>query len=168
PEPPAPVAGGHAGHGFGGFGPEAGGGRAGLFGGVVGRRGRRGDVHPTGSGRTAFSRGGDGRAGLGPVLREYVLSEAMAALDIPTTRALAAVKTGEPVFREKPLPGAVLTRVAASHIRVGTFEYFAFRRDDAALRLLADHAIARHYPEAAEAERPALALLREVAEAQAA
>src|SRR5712671_5522364 len=105
-------------------------------------------------GPTPFSRLGDGRAALGPVLREYIVSEAMATLGIPTTRALAAVTTGEPVWRETPLPGAVLTRVASSHIRVGTFQFFAARRDVDAIRRLADHVIARHYPESASAANP--------------
>jgi uncharacterized protein YdiU (UPF0061 family) len=111
------------------------------------------DIQLKGSGRTPFSRGGDGRAAIGPVLREYIVSEAMAAMGVPTTRALAAVLTGEPVMRETPLPGAVLTRVAQSHLRVGSFEYFAARRDTEAIRMLADYAIGRHYPEAAGAER---------------
>ena len=168
PDTAEPVAQAYAGHQFGHFVPQLGDGRAVLLGEVVDRYGRRRDLQLKGSGRTAFSRAGDGRAALGPVLREYIVSEAMAALGIPTTRALAAVKTGELVLREKPLPGAVLTRVAASHIRVGTFEYFAARGDVAAVRLLADQVIARHYPDAAHAERPALALLARVAEAQAA
>src|SRR5690606_25546355 len=120
------------------------------------------------AGQTPYSRRGDGRAALGPVLREYIISEAMHALGVPTTRALAAVMTGQPVYRERALPGAVFTRVAASHIRVGTFQFFAARGDHANLRLLADHAIARHYPEAADAERPYLALLDAVAARQAA
>ena len=168
PESAEPLAQAYAGHQFGALGPQLGDGRAVLLGEVVDRNGLRRDLQLKGAGRTAFSRGGDGRAALGPVLREYLVSEAMAALGIPTTRALAAVKTGELVVRDRPLPGAVLTRVAASHLRVGTFEYFAIRRDDAALRRLADYAIARHYPQARDAERPALALLAYVAEAQAA
>ncbi|MBN1238008.1 MAG: YdiU family protein [Gammaproteobacteria bacterium] len=168
PEAAEPIAQAYAGHQFGALVPQLGDGRAVLLGEIVDVHGRRRDLQLKGSGRTAFSRGGDGRAGLGPVLREYVVSEAMAALGIPTTRALAAVMTGEAVFRDRPVPGAVLARTAASHIRVGTFEYFAIRRDVAALRLLTDHAIARHYPEAAQAERPALAFLASVAAAQAA
>src|SRR5690606_17577917 len=168
PESAEPIATAYAGHQFGSFVPQLGDGRAVLLGEVVDRDGLRRDIQLKGAGRTAFSRGGDGRAALGPVLREYLVSEGMAALGIPTTRALAAVKTGERVVRERPLPGAVLTRVAASHLRVGTFEYFALRRDDAALRRLTDYAIARHYPQARDAERPALALLAHVAEAQAA
>ena len=127
----------------------------------------RRDIQLKGPGRTKFSRGGDGRAALGPVLREYVVSEAMAALGIPTTRALAAVITGEQVMRETMLPGAVFTRVASSHIRVGTFQFFASRRDDEGVRVLADHVIARHYPETAGAEQPYRALLEAVIKAQA-
>lgn len=168
PETAEPIAQAYAGHQFGELVPRLGDGRAVLLGEVVDVHGERRDIQLKGSGRTAFSRGGDGRAALGPVLREYVVSEAMAALGVPTTRALAAVTTGELVYRERPLPGAVLTRVASSHIRIGTFEYYAIRRDVDALRLLADHAVARHYPEAAGAERPALALLEEVACAHAA
>jgi hypothetical protein len=138
-----------------------------LLGEVVDRDGIRRDIQLKGSGRTPFSRGGDGRATLGPVLREYVVSEAMAAMGIPTTRALAAVTTGETVRREKELPGAVLTRVAASHIRIGTCQFFAARGDLDALRLLLNHVISRHYPEVAKAERPALALLQEVIARQA-
>jgi serine/tyrosine/threonine adenylyltransferase len=149
-----PIALAYAGHQFGNFVPQLGDGRAILLGEVVGRDGRRRDIQLKGSGRTLFSRGGDGRAALGPVLREYVVSEAMAALGVPTTRALAAVTTGEAVFRETPLPGAVLTRVAASHIRVGTFQYFAARRDTDGVKQLADYAIARCYPNAAEAAHP--------------
>ncbi|NGP52015.1 protein adenylyltransferase SelO [Thioalkalivibrio sp. XN8] len=164
----APMALAYAGHQFGHFVPQLGDGRALLLGEVAGPGGRRRDVQLKGSGRTPFSRGGDGRSALGPVLREYLVSEAMHALGIPTTRALAAVTTGEPVFRETALPGAVFTRVAASHIRVGTFQYFAAREDGEALRALADHAIARHYPAASAAEAPYLALLEAVVEAQAA
>jgi uncharacterized protein YdiU (UPF0061 family) len=119
----------YGGHQFGSFVPQLGDGRAILLGEVMGRDGMRYDIQLKGSGRTPFSRGGDGRAALGPVLREYIVSEAMAAMGVPTTRALAAVTTGERVLRETALPGAVLTRVAASHLRVGTFEYFAARRD---------------------------------------
>ena len=163
PEGAEPLAQAYAGHQFGGFVPQLGDGRAILLGEVVAPDGRRFDLQLKGAGRTAFSRMGDGRAWLGPVLREYVVSEAMHALGIPTTRALAAVTTGEDVIREAILPGAVLTRVAASHIRVGTFQFFAARRDTEALRLLADHAIARHYP---QADGP-LDLLRAVIAAQA-
>ena len=162
-----PIAQAYAGHQFGGWVPQLGDGRAILLGEVIGVDGARRDIQLKGSGRTPFSRGGDGKAALGPVLREYLVSEAMFALGVPATRALAAVSTGELVSRETPLPGAVFTRVAASHIRVGTFQFFAARNDVAALRLLADYAIARHYPEAAEAENPCLALLQSVIAAQA-
>jgi uncharacterized protein YdiU (UPF0061 family) len=162
-----PLAQAYAGHQFGYFVPQLGDGRAILLGEVIARDGARYDVQLKGSGPTPFSRRGDGRAALGPVLREYIVSEAMAALGVPTTRALAAVTTGEPVFRETPLPGAVLTRVAASHIRVGTFQYFAARGDTEAIRTLADYAIARHYPEAALAEQPFRALLDGVIARQA-
>src|ERR1700688_720953 len=154
-----PLAIAYAGHQFGHFVPQLGDGRTNLLGEVVGRNGVRYDVQLKGSGRTPFSRGGDGRAALGPVLREYIVSEAMAALGVPTTRALAAVTTGEMVWRETPLPGAVLTRVASSHIRVGTFQYFAARGDVDAIRHLADHVIARHYPEADRAANRYGALL---------
>lgn len=157
-----PLAMAYAGHQFGHFVPQLGDGRTNLLGEVMSRDGIRYDIQLKGSGRTPFSRGGDGRAALGPVLREYIVSEAMAALGVPTTRALAAVATGERVFRETILPGAVLTRVAASHLRVGTFEYFAARRDADGIRTLADYAIGRHYPDAAQAEHPYLALLEGV------
>ena len=153
-----PLAMAYAGHQFGTWVPQLGDGRAILLGEVIGRNGVRYDIQLKGAGRTPFSRMGDGRAVLGPVLREYVASEAMAALGIPTTRAAAAVTTGELIMRETLLPGAVLTRVAQSHVRVGTFQFFAARGDVEALRLLADHVNARHYPEAAEAERPYRAL----------
>jgi serine/tyrosine/threonine adenylyltransferase len=162
-----PIATAYAGHQFGGFVPQLGDGRAILLGEVIGPDGARRDIQLKGAGLTPFSRRGDGRAALGPVLREYVVSEAMAALGIPTTRALAAVTTGERVQRETDLPGAVLTRVASSHIRVGTFQFFAARQDVEALRFLADHAIARHHPEAAEAAEPYQALLGAVVAAQA-
>jgi len=142
----APLAQVYAGHQFGGWSPQLGDGRAILLGEVVAPDGERFDVQLKGAGRTPYSRMGDGRAWLGPVLREYILSEAMAALDIPTTRALAAVTTGEVVLREGRMPGAVFARVARSHVRVGTFEYFAARRDVEALRALTDHVIARHHP----------------------
>ncbi len=141
-----PIALAYAGHQFGGFVPQLGDGRAILMGEVVCSDGARRDVQWKGAGRTPFSRGGDGRAALGPVMREAIVSEAMSALGVPTTRALAAVTTGERVQRDGPLPGAVLTRVAASHIRVGTFEYFAARRDVDALATLTSYALARHYP----------------------
>jgi uncharacterized protein YdiU (UPF0061 family) len=162
-----PVATAYAGHQFGNFVFQLGDGRAILLGEVIDPAGRRHDIQLKGAGRTPFSRGGDGRAAFGPVLREYVVSEAMAALGIPTTRALAAVATGDMVARERMLPGAILTRVAASHIRVGTFQFHAYNGDDDAVRLLADHVIARHYPAAAEAARPCRALLDAVIAAQA-
>ncbi len=146
-----PLAQAYAGHQFGHFNPQLGDGRAILLGEVVTPGGHRRDLQLKGSGPTPWSRGGDGRAAVGPVLREYLVSEAMHALGIPTTRALAAVATGEEVFREIPVPGAVLTRVAASHLRVGTFQYFAARGDTEAVRTLVDHAIARHYPAARDA-----------------
>jgi serine/tyrosine/threonine adenylyltransferase len=167
PETSTPIATAYAGHQFGGFVPQLGDGRAILLGEVVDRNGIRRDVQLKGAGPTPFSRMGDGRAALGPVLREYLVSEAMHALGIPTTRALAAVTTGERVIRETMLPGAVLTRVASSHIRVGTFEFFASRGDVEGVRTLADHVIARHFPDAADAERPHLALLDAVIGAQA-
>ena len=162
-----PIATAYAGHQFGHFSPQLGDGRAVLLGEVVGRDGQRRDIQLKGSGPTPFSRGGDGRAALGPVLREYLVSEAMAALGVPTTRALAAVTTGEHVMRDDILPGAVLTRVASSHIRVGTFAFFAARRDADALRRMADYAIARHDPEAASAPNPYRALLEGVVTRQA-
>ncbi len=168
PEDAEPIAMAYAGHQFGGFTPRLGDGRAILLGELIGRDGARRDLQLKGAGRTPFSRGADGRAALGPVLREYLVSEAMHALGIPTTRSLAAVATGEPVFRETPLPGAVLARVAASHIRVGSFQYFAARGDAEALRLLADHAIARHDPAAAEAPQPYRAFFEGVMARQAA
>lgn len=162
-----PIALAYAGHQFGTFVPQLGDGRAILLGEVVGSDGRRWDIQLKGAGRTPFSRGGDGRAALGPVLREYVVSEAMVAMGIPTTRALAIVTTGERVHRDGPLPGAILTRVAASHIRVGTFQLFAARRDVEALRTLTAHALARHYPGAVGSCNDALALLEHVIDAQA-
>ena len=155
----SPLAMAYAGHQFGNFVPQLGDGRAILLGEVVGRDGIRRDIQLKGAGRTPFSRGGDGRAALGPVLREYICSEAMAALGIPTTRALAAVMTGEDVLREDRLPGAVLTRIAQSHVRIGTFAYFAHREDLDGVRALADYVIARHYPHAAETANPYRALL---------
>ena len=154
-----PLAMAYAGHQFGNFVPQLGDGRAVLLGEVVAVDGERRDIQLKGSGPTPFSRNGDGRAALGPVLREYIISEAMAALGIPTTRSLAVVTTGETVRREMPLPGAVLTRVASSHIRVGTFQFFAARGDVEAVRRLADYVIARHYPEAVDAANPYCALL---------
>ncbi len=151
PKSGEPLAMAYAGHQFGTFVPQLGDGRAILLGEIIDRDGLRRDIQLKGAGPTPFSRRGDGRAALGPVLREYIISEAMAALKIPTTRTLAAVTTGETVQRETPLPGAVLTRVASSHIRVGTFQFFAVRGDVDAIRRLADHVIARHYPEAIDA-----------------
>jgi uncharacterized protein YdiU (UPF0061 family) len=168
PEGADPIAMAYAGHQFGNFVPQLGDGRAILLGEVIDKTGRRRDIQLKGAGQTPFSRSGDGRAALGPVLREYILAEAMHALGIPTARALAAVTTGEPVYRDTILPGAILTRVAASHIRVGTFEYFASRNDTEAIRHLADHVIARHYPEVGDADSPYLALIEAVIERQAA
>ncbi|HST41492.1 MAG TPA: YdiU family protein [Conexibacter sp.] len=162
-----PVAQAYAGHQFGGYSPRLGDGRALLLGELIDVEGRRRDLHLKGSGRTPFARGGDGRAAVGPMLREYLVSEAMHALGIPTTRSLAVVATGDTVVRETLLPGAVLARVAASHLRVGTFQYAAASGDDALVRRLADYAIARHHPHAAEAENPYLAFLEAVVEAQA-
>jgi serine/tyrosine/threonine adenylyltransferase len=162
-----PLAMAYAGHQFGHFVPQLGDGRAILLGEVVGRDGVRYDIQLKGSGQTPFSRRGDGRAALGPVLREYIVSEAMAAMGVPTTRSLAATLTGADVHRETLLPGAVLTRVARSHLRVGTFQYFAARRDVEALRTLTDYALARHYPDRTEDDVPALGLLQSVIAAQA-
>ena len=168
PEGAEPIAQAYAGHQFGGFSPQLGDGRAILLGEVIDTDGGRHDLQLKGSGRTPFSRGGDGKSALGPVIREYIVSEAMAALGVPTTRALAAVTTGETVMRpEGPLLGAVFTRVAASHLRVGTFQYFLARNDIDGLRLLADHAIARHYSDATKAPDPYVSLLESVAAAQA-
>ncbi|MGC1529632.1 MAG: protein adenylyltransferase SelO family protein, partial [Bradyrhizobium sp.] len=167
PDGAEPIAMAYAGHQFGYFVPQLGDGRAILLGEVIDIDGVRRDIQLKGSGPTPFSRRGDGRAALGPVLREYIVSEAMAALGVPTTRSLAATITGEHVIRETPLPGAVLTRVASSHIRVGTFQYFAARGDTAGIKRLADHAIARHYPQAAQAECPYHALLEGVIARQA-
>jgi uncharacterized protein YdiU (UPF0061 family) len=167
PDGADPIAMAYAGHQFGQFVPQLGDGRAILLGEVIDADGVRRDIQLKGSGPTPFSRRGDGRAALGPVLREYIVSEAMAALGIPTTRSLAAVMTGESVLRETPLPGAVLTRVASSHIRVGTFQYFAARGDTEGVRRLADHVIARHYPQVTGDQRPYLALLSAVIARQA-
>ncbi|MDE1927925.1 MAG: YdiU family protein [Burkholderiales bacterium] len=162
-----PIAQAYAGHQFGGFSPQLGDGRALLLGEIVDRAGRRRDIAFKGSGRTPFSRGGDGKAVVGPMLREALMGEAMHALGIPTTRALAVAATGEPVRRERAQPGAVLTRVAASHLRVGTFQFFAARGDHAMLRRLLDYTIARHDPDLAGSADPALGLLRAVAARQA-
>lgn len=162
-----PLAQAYAGHQFGGFSPQLGDGRALLLGEVIDRHGRRRDIAFKGSGRTPFSRNGDGMCALGPALREYLIGEAMSALGIPTTRALAVVASGGVVRRERPLPGAVLTRVAASHVRVGTFEYFAAHHGPEAVKRLVDYVIARHYPELAGHPAPYLALLEGVVERQA-
>jgi serine/tyrosine/threonine adenylyltransferase len=167
PDGATPVAQAYAGHQFGGFVPRLGDGRALLLGELVDTHGTLRDLHLKGSGRTPFARGGDGLAAVGPMLREHVVSEAMHALGIPTTRSLAVVATGRRVRREESLPGAVLARVASSHLRVGSFQYAAARGDVALLRRLADHAIARHHPGAAEAEAPYVALFDAVVAAQA-
>jgi serine/tyrosine/threonine adenylyltransferase len=166
PEDANPISMAYAGHQFGVFVPRLGDGRAILLGELEDRNGVRRDIQLKGAGLTPFSRGGDGRAVIGPMLREYLISEAMHAFGVPTTRSLAVVTTGEPVYREEPLPGAILTRVAASHVRVGTFQYFAARADQDALRELLDYVIGRHYPEARDADSPALAILQEVTQRQ--
>lgn len=163
-----PIAQAYAGHQFGNFSPQLGDGRALLIGEVIDRNGQRRDIAFKGSGPTPFSRRGDGKAALGPMLREVLVGEAMHALGIPTTRALAVVATGEPVYRERILPGAVLTRVAASHLRVGTFQYFRAHGTPEHVRRLADYAIARHYPELATRQDRYFAFLAAVAERQAA
>lgn len=163
-----PLAQAYAGHQFGSFNPQLGDGRAVLLGEVIDDEGRPQDIQLKGAGPTPFSRSGDGRAAIGPVVREYIVSEAMHTLGIKTTRALAAVATGENVYRQNVLPGAVLTRVASSHIRIGTFEYFRSQGDQAAIKQLADFTIQRHYPDAAQSSNPYLALLKAVLEAQAA
>jgi len=168
PEGAHPIAQAYAGHQFGQFNPQLGDGRALLIGEVIDRLDQRRDIALKGSGRTPFSRRGDGKAAVGPMLREVLIGEAMYALGIPTTRALAVVATGAPVFRERALPGAILTRIAASHIRVGTFQYFSAHGSLEQVRQLADYAIARHYPELAGAESRYLAFLAAVAESQAA
>jgi len=167
PETAEPIAMAYAGHQFGGLSPQLGDGRAHLLGELVDRNGVRFDLHLKGSGRTPYSRRGDGKAALGPVLREYIVSEAFAALGIPGTRALAATSTGESVQRETSQPGAVLARVAQSHVRVGTFQYFAIRDDAEGVAALADYVIDRHYPELREAENRYLALLEAIAMRQA-
>lgn len=163
-----PIAQAYAGHQFGGFSPQLGDGRALLIGEVIDRQGQRRDIAFKGSGRTPFSRGGDGKAAVGPMLREVLIGEAMHALGIPTTRALAVAATGEEVYRERTLPGAVLTRVAASHLRVGTFQFFAARGDTERVRQLAEYAIARHDPDLTGTADRYIALLRRVAQRQAA
>jgi uncharacterized protein YdiU (UPF0061 family) len=167
PEGVTTVAQAYAGHQFGRYSPRLGDGRALLLGEVIDTQGRRRDLHLKGSGRTRFARGGDGKAVIGPMLREYLIGEAMYGLGIPTTRALAVIATGERVARERPLPGAVLTRIAASHLRVGTFQYAAASGDRDLLRALADYAIARHYPEAADTPNRYLELYRRIVGAQA-
>jgi len=166
PEGAEPLAMAYAGHQFGGFSPQLGDGRALLLGEVIDRQGQRRDLHLKGSGKTPFSRGGDGKATLGPVLREYILGEAMHALGIPTTRALAAVATGEAVQRETSLPGAVLARVASSHLRVGTFQFFLARGETERLRRLADYAIRRHFPALEGSDDRYLAFLHATTERQ--
>src|SRR5438105_200286 len=168
PDGAEPLAQAYAGHQFGGFSPQLGDGRALLLGEVIDRKGRRRDIAFKGSGRTPFARGGDGKAAIGPMLRETLIGEAMHALGIPTTRALAVAATGEQVYREDVLPGAVLTRVAASHIRVGTFQFYAARGDVESVRKLAEYTIARHDPELVTSPQRFLALLQNVAERQSA
>jgi uncharacterized protein YdiU (UPF0061 family) len=163
-----PIAQAYAGHQFGGFSPQLGDGRAHLLGEFLAPDGSRFDLQLKGSGKTPFSRGGDGKAVLGPMVREYLISEFMAAIGIPTTRSLAVVTTGETVWRETALPGAVLARIAASHLRVGTFQFFAARGDQAQVKALADYAIARHYPDLAGSDRPYLGFLDAVIARQAA
>ena len=163
----APLAMAYAGHQFGSWVPQLGDGRAILLGEVIGQDGVRRDIQLKGAGRTPFSRMGDGRAVLGPVLREYIVSEAMYSLGVPTTRALAAVTTGEKVMRERPFPGAIFARVAQSHVRVGTFQFFAARKDTEAVRFLADYVIARHFPDTESGSQPYLGLLRAVVSQQA-
>jgi uncharacterized protein YdiU (UPF0061 family) len=167
PEGATPVAQAYAGHQFGSYSPRLGDGRALLLGEIVDVHGRRHDLHLKGSGRTPYARSGDGKAVVGPMLREYLIGEAMHALGIPTSRALAVIATGEDVRRETVLPGAVLARVAASHIRVGTFEYAARSGDPQLVRRLADYAIGRHHPHAAATENPYLAFYQSVIETQA-
>jgi len=156
----------YAGHQFGGFSPQLGDGRALLLGEVIDQNGQRRDIHLKGSGRTPFSRGGDGKAVLGPVLREYLIGEAMHALGIPTTRALSAVATGEQIMRQGYEPGAVLSRIASSHLRIGTFQFFLARGETDKLKTLADYAIDRHYPELKESDNSYLSLLTTVIDKQ--
>jgi len=167
PEGADPIATVYAGHQFGGWNPQLGDGRAILLGEVIAADGDRHDIQLKGSGRTPYSRGGDGRAPLGPVLREYIVSEAMAVLGVPTSRALAAATSGEMVMRDGRVPGAVLVRVARSHIRIGTMQFFSSRQDTEALKILVDHVIQRHYPEATETENPVRAMLDGVIARQA-
>ena len=167
PDGASPLAMAYAGHQFGGFSPQLGDGRALLLGEVIDKNGSRQDIHLKGSGRTPFSRGGDGKAVLGPVLREYLMGEAMHALGVPTTRALAAITTGQDVMREGLKPGAVLARVASSHLRVGTFQFFAARQDWDKVRQLADYAIARHDPDLVDQPGKYLSFLTRVMDRQA-
>jgi serine/tyrosine/threonine adenylyltransferase len=167
PDGAEPIAAAYAGHQFGNWNPQLGDGRAVLLGEVIAEDGVRYDIQLKGSGRTPWSRGGDGRSPLGPVLREYIVSEAMHVLGVPTSRSLAALGTGNEVFRETSQPGAVLARVAKSHIRIGTFQYFAAREDTEAVSLLVDHCLQRHYPHRTDEPIAALALLEEVVQAQA-
>lgn len=162
-----PIAQAYAGHQFAYFQPQLGDGRANLLGEVIGKDGKRFDLQLKGAGPTAFSRNGDGRSAIGPVIREYIVSEAMHKMGVPTTRALAMVKTGDVVYREEKLPGAVLTRVASSHIRVGTFQFFAAQKDMEALKILADHAIVRHFGELFDVENKYEAFLKSVIQRQA-
>ena len=167
PQGSNPLAMAYAGHQFGGWSPKLGDGRALLIGEVIGNDGIRRDIQLKGSGHTPFSRSGDGKSALGPVLREYIVSEAMAALGVPTTRALAAVTTGENVVRNALEPGGVFTRVAQSHVRIGTFQYFYARKDNDSLKILADYVIDRHYTEALNAGNPYAELLKLIAARQA-
>ncbi|GAB4263911.1 MAG: YdiU family protein [Methylomicrobium sp.] len=167
PDGAEPIAMAYAGHQFGHIVPQLGDGRAILLGETLDAENKHWDIHLKGSGQTPFSRRGDGRAALGPVMREYIISDAMHALGIPTTRSLAIVTSGEPVYRQKALPGAVLTRIASSHIRIGTFQYFAMRNDSEAIKILADYSIERHYPHLQDAQHTYIALLESVIEAQA-
>jgi len=167
PESSRPLAQAYAGHQFGGFSPLLGDGRALLLGEVLDLKKQRRDIQLKGSGRTPYSRNGDGKSALGPVLREYLISESMHTLCIPTTRSLAAVATGEKVYRDQVLPGGILTRVASSHIRIGTFQYAASLRDDNKIKEIADYTIARHYPEIINEEQPYLSLFDKVSHAQA-
>ena len=166
PDGSEPIALAYAGHQFGNFVPQLGDGRALLIGEIINQEQERFDIQLKGSGKTKFSRQGDGKSALGPVIREYILSEAMHALNVPTTRALAAVTTGEDVFRETRLPGGILTRVAKSHVRVGTFEYFMARKDLKNLKVLADYVMERLYPQALESKNPCLKMLQIIAEKQ--
>ncbi|PCJ96619.1 MAG: hypothetical protein COA45_10945 [Zetaproteobacteria bacterium] len=167
PKEAKPIAMAYAGHQFGGWVPRLGDGRALLLGEVIAQDGMRHDIQLKGAGKTPFSRAGDGKSALGPVLREYIVSEAIAALGVPTTRALAAVTTGETVHRDSIQPGAVLTRVAQSHVRIGTFQYFSACGDEKAVKTLADYVIDRHYPEVKQHANPYKALLKEIVERQA-